>query len=103
MKYTSGKNWKFWINKDNFKGNLKFVKCTKTNYGYKVNLMTNYITLYTKYIYVNEDNSAKIVTKVDQNYRAKYQYTLYHDLKGNRIDCENNTRKELKIYKELRK
>lgn len=102
LKYKQGKNYRFWLNKSNFKGRLKFVKSKKTNYGFIVNLFTNYITLYTKKIYLYKNGFVKIVTIVDQNYRAKYQYTTYYNKIGNEIIVsDNSTRKELSIFKQL--
>ena len=107
IELNKGQNYKYWLDKNNFNGRLKFVSAKETNYGYIVKLMTNYITLYTKKIYVNSDNSAKIVTLVDQNYRAKYQTTCYYDLQGFEIIANiegtdhSITMAERKEYKRL--
>jgi len=68
------------LDKDTFNSsstNLKVTKVKKTNYGFIVHLFTNYVCLYYKYITVGKNGTAKIVTKVDRNYQAKYQITTY--------------------------
>jgi hypothetical protein len=68
------------LDKDTFNSsstNLKVTKVKKTNYGFIVHLFTNYVCLYYKYITVGKNGTAKIVTKVDRNYQAKYQTTTY--------------------------
>ena len=77
---------------NNEQNNLKVTKIKKTVKGYTIHLMTNYITLYYKYVTVNANGTAKVVTKVNQNYRAPYQVTTYEDKDGNAIT--------LKQYKE---
>lgn len=72
--------------------NLKVTKVKETNYGYIVHLFTNYICLYYKYITEGKNNTAKIVTKVDRNYQAKYQFTKYE---------QNGKEIAAKEYKEL--
>jgi hypothetical protein len=96
------RHYNYWLDKENFKGNLRFVSKKETNYGYIVKLMTNYITLFTKYIYINSDGSAKIVTKTERNYCPKYQTTVYHGIDGREIVIDNSTRKELIEYKKQR-
>ena len=104
----TGSTWERYLNDDIFKGNLKFVSCKATSYGYIAKFMTSYITLYTKKIYCNdyEAKFAKIVTITEQNYRAKYQTTVYYNSAGNLINCEplqddKRTRAELKIFNTL--
>jgi hypothetical protein len=72
--------------------NLKVTKVKKTDKGYIVHLFTNYVCLYYKYITVNKNGSAKIVTKVNCNYQSKYQVTTYENSEGKDL-----TAKEYKI------
>lgn len=68
------------LDKDTFNStatNLKVTKVKPTNYGFIVHLFSNYVCLYYKYITVGKNGTAKIVTKVDRNYQAKYQVTTY--------------------------
>ena len=74
--------------------NLKVTKVKKTNYGFIVHLFTNYICLTYKYITEGKNGTAKIVTKVDRNYQAKYQITTYE---------QNGKEITLKEYKQLNK
>lgn len=76
------------LDKENFNNashNLRVTKVKETNYGFIVHLFTNYICLYYKYITVGKNGTAKILTKVDRNYQAKYQTTVYHDCEGKEI------------------
>lgn len=65
--------------------NLKVTKVKQTNYGFIVHLFSNYVCLYYKYITVGKNGTAKIVTKVDRNYQAKYQFTTYENAEGKEI------------------
>jgi len=87
-------SYKQFLNKDTFNadgGNLRVTSVKKTNKGYNIHLFTNYICLYYLYVTLGKNGSAKIVTKVDKNYHAKYQFTGYEDNLGNEI-----TQKEYK-------
>jgi hypothetical protein len=73
--------------------NLKVTKVKQTDKGYTIHLFTNYICLYYKYVTVNKNGSAKILTKVNRNYQAPYQFTIYEDKDGKEIT--------LKEYKKI--
>ena len=76
------------LDKENFNktaNNLKVTKVKETKYGFIVHLFSNYICLYYKYITVGKNGTSKIVTKVDRNYQAKYQTTVYQDCEGKEI------------------
>ena len=84
--------YKTFLDKDKFNkfsdfkpNNLRVTKVKKTNYGFIIHLFTNYICLYYKYVYLAKNGSAKIVTKVDKNYHAKYQVTTYENKQGLQI------------------
>lgn len=88
------KGYKQFLDKDAFNAttqSLKVTKVKKTDYGFIIHLFTNYICLYYKYVTLSSDGSAKIVTKVNKNYHAPYQFTSYEDSEGNEI-----TRKQFK-------
>jgi uncharacterized lipoprotein NlpE involved in copper resistance len=75
----------------------------KTGYGYLFHMFNHYITLYYGKLVINADGTAKATIRVNCNYSAPYQYTLYFDCEGYEIKTEDNsTRKELLIYKQLR-
>ena len=78
---------------NNSSTNLKVTKVKQTDKGYIIHLFTNYICLYYKYIIVNKNGSAKILTKVNRNYQAPYQFTIYEDKDGKEIT--------LKEYKKI--
>jgi len=78
---------------NNSSTNLKVTKVKQTDKGYIIHLFTNYICLYYKYITVNKNGSAKILTKVNRNYQAPYQFTIYEDKDGKEIT--------LKEYKKI--
>jgi len=83
------------LDKDNFNKDSNNLKITKVNHkknGVTIHLFTNYICLYYKYVTYGKNNTAKVVTKVNKNYCAKYQYTCYENSAG-----ENITLKEYKI------
>ena len=60
-------------------------------YGFRVVRFSNYISL--QYIKVEclQNGFSKATVKVDRNYSAKYQYTVYFDNYGNEIQSESNT------------
>ena len=60
-------------------------KIKETPYGYLVTKITPFVTIYKIHIYANSNGSAKVVVKVDQNYRSNYQYTVYFDVDGREI------------------
>ena len=77
--------YKQFLNKEAFNSttnNLKVTSVKKTNKGYNIHLFTNYICLYYKYITLGKNGTAKVVTKVDRNYHAKYQFTIYENKEG---------------------
>jgi hypothetical protein len=83
--------YKQFLNKENFNAtttNLKVTKVKKTNKGFIIHLFTNYICLYYKYITIGKNGSAKVVTKVDKNYHAKYQFTIYENSEGKEISLK---------------
>ena len=76
----------------------------KTNYGYKITRMTNFIGIYKTKLYIYKDGTAKAVTKAEVNYSPNEQWTIYFDARGFEIvDPSNSTRKELAIWKRLKK
>lgn len=82
------KGYKQFLDKNKFNlttNNLKVTKVKKTNKGYNIHLFTNYICLYYKYVTLGNNGTAKVVTKVDRNYSAKYQFTLYENKEGEQI------------------
>ena len=97
------KNYKYFLDENNFKdGRIRMTSKKKTSYGYIVKLFTNYVSIYTKKIYVYPDGKAKCVTIVDQNYHPKYQHTTYFTKEGNEIISDtNSTREELNYWKQL--
>ena len=85
------KGYKQFLDKNKFNEstkNLKVTKVTKTVKGYNIHLFTNYICLYYKYVTTGKNGSAKVVTKVDRNYRAKYQFTIYENKEGAEISLK---------------
>ena len=87
-------SYKQFLNKDTFNSksnNLRVTKVKKTVKGYTIHLFTNYICLYYKYVTLGKKGTAKVVTKVNCNYCAKYQFTIYENKEGNEI-----TQKEFK-------
>jgi len=87
-------SYKQFLNKDTFNSksnNLRVTKVKKTVKGYTIHLFTNYICLYYKYVTLGKKGTAKVVTKVNRNYCAKYQFTIYENKEGNEI-----TQKEFK-------
>ena len=80
---------------------------TKKPYGYRIVRVTHYVTIYTTRLEINEDGSAKAVTKVDINYQKPYQITDYFGTDGRHIIVTNEinepqTRQELAEYKRQR-
>ena len=85
-------------------GNLITLKREKTDYGYRITQGTNFISIYKIKLIIFKNGCAKSVTKVEKNYRSIYQFTTYFDKLGKEIiDDDNNTRTELKYFKELNK
>ena len=74
----------------------------KTNYGFKINRFSNYVSLLSIKFEVLTNGFAKATVKVDTNYRPKYQYTLYFDKEYNEIK-EKTTKLERKKWLELQK
>jgi hypothetical protein len=75
----------------------------KTDYGYLIRKMTNFIGIYTTKLFIYPDGFAKAVTKAKVNYTPNEQWTIYFDAQGHEITTEgNSTRKELAIWKKLR-
>jgi len=78
------------------------IKVEVKPYGFRVIRFSNYISL--QYIKVEclPNGFSKATVKVDTNYRAKYQYTIYFDNNGNEIHSENNcTKAERKAWLQL--
>ena len=81
-------SYKTFLNKDEFNKyshNLRVTKVKKTEYGFIIHLMTNYVSLYYKYVTIGKNGTAKIITKVNQNYHAPYQNTTYENKNGKKI------------------
>lgn len=73
------------------------------DYGYHITITTTYVTVKKIRLELNEDGSAKAVVKVNTNYQAPYQYTLYFDKQGREIiSTPESTREELEYYRSLR-
>lgn len=103
---TKGAHYNRFLKVDNDynKCSTRVTKVVKTKYGYRFQMFNTYITLFFGKLYINEDETAKCVIRVEKNYQAPYQYTLYFDNNGFEIKTkDNSTRKELFFYKELRK
>lgn len=76
----------------------------KTVYGYKIERRTPFVAIYKTTLFIYSDGFAKSMTKAKVNYRPDEQWTYYYDADGENIQDENNsTRKELAIWKRLRK
>jgi len=73
----------------------RVTKVTKKDYGYRIQMFNNYVTLYYIKLIVNDNKSAKAHYKVDKNYCAVQRYTLYFDCNGFEISQ--------KEYKQLNK
>lgn len=67
----------------------RVTKVVKTNYGYRIQMFNNYITLYYIKLVVNSNGSAKASYLVQKNYHVDQRYTLYFGVDGNEV-----TRKE---------
>ena len=63
----------------------RVTKVTKKDYGYRIQLFNNYITLFYVKLIVNSNGTAKGHWKVDKNYCPIYRYTVYYGLDGNEI------------------
>ncbi len=99
MKYSKGNNYRdIYLNTE--ERPTRVTKITKKDYGYRVQMFNNYITLYYVKLIINSDGTAKAKVKIDKNYNPIRYYTLYFDKQGYQIGGE--TRKALKIYKQLR-
>ena len=66
-------------------GNTKVTNVKKTDYGYRVRMFNNYITLFYLKIIVNKNGSAKIHWEVKKNYFPVERYTTYYDV--NEKEC----------------
>lgn len=73
----------------------RVTKVTKKDYGYRIQMFNNYVTLYYVKLIINENKSGKAHYKVDKNYCPTQRYTIYFDCEGNSI--------ELKEYKQINK
>jgi len=71
----------------------RVTKVTKKDYGYRIQMFNNYITLYYVKLIINANKSAKAHYLVKKNYCSDKRYTIYFDCEGNSI--------ELKEYKKL--
>lgn len=67
------------------KQGTRVTKVKKTDYGYKVQMFNNYITLYYLTIYVYPNKSAKIRWRIEKNYNPVERLTSYHNTEGNEI------------------
>ena len=84
-----------------FTSGYKTTKIVPKKYGYILHRFSNYISLQNVKIVYNENGFSKATIKVNTNYKAPYQYTIYFDNEGNEIKAENNTTKERKIWLEM--
>lgn len=85
------KGYRQFLDKEKFNKttvNLKVTKVKETSKGYNIHLFSNYVCLYYKYITLSNNGTAKIVTKVDRNYQAKYQITTYENKEGTEITAK---------------
>lgn len=57
----------------------------KTNYGFKINRFSSYVSLLNIKFEILSNGFAKAIIKVNTNYRPKYQYTMYFDKDYNEI------------------
>lgn len=74
----------------------------RTEYGWRIAQGTNFISISDIKLEIYKDGKAKAIVKVNKNYVAPYQYTLYFDTLGREIKDEHNrTRKELAYWKNL--
>lgn len=60
-------------------------KIKKTNYGYHITRFSNYVTILSIKFEVLQNGCAKATIKVDKNYHAPYQYTMYFDSDLNEV------------------
>ncbi len=75
---------------------------TVTDYGYRLTHITSYVCIYKTRLEIYPNGSAKAVTRVEKNYHAPYQTTVYFDKDGREIiDNNNNTCKELAYFKSI--
>ena len=107
LNYTPGNHYKdmyLTVDNDVNKCTTRTTYVKKTNYGYIFHRFNTYITVFYGKLYINNDGTAKAVVRVERNYCKPYQFTVYFDQYGLEIKHEsNNTRKELSIYKQIRK
>ncbi len=76
-----------------FRSGYKTTKIIPTKYGYRIHRFSNYISLqYVKVEYC-DNGFSKATVRVNTNYQATYQFTLYFDNTGNEIKSENNNTK----------
>ncbi len=104
--YTKGPHYSEYlkVDNDNNKITTRVTKVIKKDGCYLFHMFNHYITLYYGKLIINIDGTAKAVIKVNRNYSAKYQYTLYFNKEGFEIKShENSTKKELSIYNKIRK
>ena len=94
--------WRGLANKPYHRG-YATTKITKTKYGFKINRFSHYVSLQSIKFEVFDDGFSKGVVKVNKNYQAPYQYTIYFDNKMQPITSQSdNVREELKEWKKLR-
>ena len=74
----------------------------KKSYGYLITKVTSYISVSKIKLKINDDGTAKAIVKVNKNYVAPYQYTLYFDRAGREIKGAT-TREEMIYYNKERK
>ena len=82
------KGYKQFLDKEGFNKNTQRLKVTKikeTSKGFIIHLFTNYVSLIYKYVTTYKNGTAKVITKVNTNYRPKYQYTSYENSEGEEI------------------
>ncbi len=70
--------------------------------GYKHIRRTNYISEYVTRLILNDDGTAKAVTKCKKNYRADWQFSTYFDEYGREI-IGSSTRAELLEYMRIKR
>ena len=85
-----------------FTRGYKTTKIKPTNYGFLIHRFSNYISLQYIRVEYSDNGFSKATVKVNTNYQAPYQYTLYFDNKGKEIKTENNSTKiERKIWLQM--
>jgi|GEM_PF-5580901 hypothetical protein len=86
-----------------FNSGYKTTKVIQKKYGYILHRFSNYVSLQNVKIVYNENGFSKATVKVNKNYAAPYQYTIYFDNEGNEIKVNNNTNLERKKWLEMQK